>query len=65
MDHLLNRKATPQLPSLPPDDLPGMFATFFTDKIVSIRNGPSMYGDDDHLTIPAASTLLNFVEFNH
>ena len=65
MDHLLNRKATPQLPSLPPDDLPGKFATFFTDKIVSIRNGLSTYGDDDHLTIPAASTLLNFVEFNH
>ena len=28
MDHLLNRKATPQLPSLPPDDLPGKFATY-------------------------------------
>ena len=64
-DHLLNRKATPQLPSLPPDDLPGKFATFFTDKIASIRNGLSTYGDDDHLTIPAASTLLNFAEFNH
>ena len=25
----------------------------------------STYCDDDHLTIPAASTLLNFVEFNH
>ena len=55
-DHLLNRKATPQLPSLSPDDLPGKFATFFTDKIVSIRNGLSTYGDDDHQTIPAAST---------
>ena len=65
MDHLLNRKATPQLPSLPRDDLPGKFATFFSDKIVSIRNGLSTYDDDDHLTIPAASTLLNFVEFNH
>ena len=32
---------------------------------MSIRNGLSTYGDDDHLTIPAASTLLNFVEFNH
>ena len=63
MDHLLNRKATPQLPSLPPDDLE--FVTFFTDKIVSIRKGLSTYGDDDHLTIPAASTLLNLVEFNH
>ena len=38
MDHLLNRKATPQLPSLPPDGLPGKFATFFTDKSVSIGN---------------------------
>ena len=65
MDHLLNRKATPQLPSLPPDDLPEKFATFFTDKIVSIRNGLSTYGDGDHLTTPAASTLLDFVEFNH
>ena len=53
MDHLLNRKATPQLPSLPPDDLPGKFATFFTDKIVSIGSGLSTYGDDDHLTIPS------------
>ena len=44
MDHLLNRKSTPQLPSLPPDDLPGKFATFFTDKIVSIGSG---------LTIPS------------
>ena len=65
MDHLLNRKATPQLPSLPPDDLPKKFVTFFTDKIVSIRKRLSTYGDDDHLTIPAASTLFNFVEFNH
>ena len=61
MDHLLNRKATPQLPSLPPDDLPGKFATFFTDKIVSIRNGLSTYGDGDHLTTPAASTLLPYI----
>ena len=56
MDHLLNRKATPQLPSLPPDDLPGKFATFFTDKIVGIRNSLSTYGEDDHLIIPAAPT---------
>ena len=28
MDHLLNRKATSQLRSLPPDDLPGKFAPF-------------------------------------
>ena len=65
MNHLLNRKATPQLPSLPPDDLPGEFATFSPNKIVSIRNSLSTYGDDDDLTIPGASTLLNFVEFDH
>ena len=54
-----------QATSLPPDDLPRKFVTFFPDKIVSIRNDLSTYGDDDHLTIPAACTLLNFVEFNH
>ena len=32
---------------------------------MSIRNGLSTYGDSDHLTTPAASTLLDFVEFNH
>ena len=32
---------------------------------MSIRNSLSAYGDDDHLIIPAASTALNFVEFNH
>jgi len=58
VDHLLNRKTTPKLPALPPNELPYNFASFFIEKIANIRQSLSTYCVVDHQDIPVASTLL-------